>query len=860
MRISPLALATLGLAQMSALAQPATVATRHAQYALQAPGKPAFSDANWVSLGVAGLTASENGAISAIAADTNGNVYVAGGFTLTDTVFATNIAKWNGAAWSALGWGIGGRSPYGSPIVRALAFDTYGTLYAGGTFTTAGGVNATNIAKWDGSEWSALGSGVGDTNGAVSALACDGSGNLYVGGCFTNAGGASVTNIARWDGVAWSSLGSGVSSNVYALAFNTNGNLYAGGCFTNAGGAGATNIAQWDGNSWSALGSGIGGADDSVSALAFDLNGNLYAGGYFTNAGGASATNVAQWNGSAWSALGSGLGDADGGVSGLVCDGSGDLYASGSFTNAGGVSANYIAQWNGAAWSPVGWGISVVDVSSDGQEESDLGASALAFDTKGNLYAGLLVAVRSAVPIYGPPLDLGYIFKWNTGTWSPLDPGINGGWVNALAFDTYGNLYAGGTFTTAGGTVANNVAQWNGSAWSALGSGLAGGGYWGIEPGIGPEVATGQNAGVNALAFDTKGNLYAGGDFTVAGGVGVNDIAQWDGSAWSALGLGAGGQRGSIWALAFDNLGNLYAGGWFSAAGEGNPVGINRWDGGAWSALGSEPDGYVYALACDTNANLYAGGYFSTAGGASVNSIAKWDGNTWSALGLGLGTPGAFSRPGSVFALAFDTNGNLYVGGQFTMAGPVNATNVAKWDGSAWSALGSGVGDANTGVSALAFDGSGNLYAGGYFTKAGAVSAASIAKWDGAAWSSLGSGVYSDVYTLAFDANGNLYVGGMFTTAGTNPAANIAKALLTGPTPNQLLLANAGDGTNVITCLGAPGANYALDLATNLAPPIDWMPQGTNTASAANAAAAGYLSFTNSNRLPQAYYRTRSAP
>src|SRR5208283_602532 len=108
----------------------------------------------------------------------------------------------------------------------------------------------------------------------------------------------------------------------------------------------------------------------------------------------------------------------------------------------------------------------------------------------------------------------------------------------ALAFDTYGNLYAGGTFTTAGGTIANNVAQWNGSAWSALGSGLAGGGYWGVEPGIGPEVATGQNAGVNALAFDTNGNLYAGGDFTVAGGVGVNDIAQWDGSAWSALGLG----------------------------------------------------------------------------------------------------------------------------------------------------------------------------------------------------------------------------------------------------------------------------------------------------------------------------------
>ena len=34
-----------------------------------------------------------------------------------------------------------------------------GSLYAGGGFTTAGGVAANNIAKWDGttSSWSALG-------------------------------------------------------------------------------------------------------------------------------------------------------------------------------------------------------------------------------------------------------------------------------------------------------------------------------------------------------------------------------------------------------------------------------------------------------------------------------------------------------------------------------------------------------------------------------------------------------------------------------------------------------------------------------------------------------------------------------
>lgn len=48
-------------------------------------------------------------------------------------------------------------------------------LYVGGTFLAAGCTHAANIARWDGSTWSALGAGVDDT---VSALAVfdDGSG------------------------------------------------------------------------------------------------------------------------------------------------------------------------------------------------------------------------------------------------------------------------------------------------------------------------------------------------------------------------------------------------------------------------------------------------------------------------------------------------------------------------------------------------------------------------------------------------------------------------------------------------------------------------------------------------------------
>ena len=58
-------------------------------------------------------------------------------------------------------------------------------------------------------DWVSMSSGILGTNGTVYAMAMDGSGNLYVGGTFTVAGAASVSNIAKWDGVVWSALGGG---------------------------------------------------------------------------------------------------------------------------------------------------------------------------------------------------------------------------------------------------------------------------------------------------------------------------------------------------------------------------------------------------------------------------------------------------------------------------------------------------------------------------------------------------------------------------------------------------------------------------------------------------------------------------
>ena len=113
-----------------------------------------------------------------------------------------------------------------SSSVSALAVFNH-ELYAGGSITAAGDYPAMGIAKWDGTRWSALGTGVnndgtGDVGPAtVFALATNGSA-LYVGGRFTQAGGVNAEGIAKWDGTHWSAVGTGLTGTVYAIAVSGN--------------------------------------------------------------------------------------------------------------------------------------------------------------------------------------------------------------------------------------------------------------------------------------------------------------------------------------------------------------------------------------------------------------------------------------------------------------------------------------------------------------------------------------------------------------------------------------------------------------------------------------------------------------
>jgi hypothetical protein len=201
------------------------------------------------------------------------DLYAGGGFTTP----GNRVAKWNGTSWSALGTGVGGQ-------VLGLAV-VNGDLYVGGVFTTP----TTRVAKWNGSVWSALGSGVSAAVRSLGSIL----GNLYASGDFTTAGGGAANRIAKWNGTSWSALGTGFSSGIaYALGGSpTTNELYVGGTF-------AGNISKFNNstNTWATVGGGDG-AGAGVIALTFDTSGNLYVDGFATTG---NNTHAAQWNGTSW--------------------------------------------------------------------------------------------------------------------------------------------------------------------------------------------------------------------------------------------------------------------------------------------------------------------------------------------------------------------------------------------------------------------------------------------------------------------------------------------------------------------------------------------------------------------------------
>lgn len=480
--------------------------------------------------------------------------------------------------------------------------------------------------------------------------------------------------------------------------------LVAGGGFSAAGTVPCSSIGQYDltTGEWSALGSGLG---FPVRAIAVFPNGDLVAGGVPSVGSTTNIGYLARWDGAAWSAFSPSL---QGEVRSLLVLPNGDLVVGGWFRISGGAYTG-IARWNGTAWSTFGAPMDSAVESMAALPNGDLIASG-GFSTVGGVAAW-------------------HIARWNGTSWSALGSGLTFG-ANSLLVLPNGDLIAGGSFPFAGGVAVNCIAQWNGVAWSSLAGGITGWTLGGRQ--------------ITSLARLPNGNLVASGMFSSIGGTTVDNTAQWDGVAWSAIGAGAG----SAYAMLTLPNGELISGG---DGGGGFPRwdGIARWDGVAWSALCPGARFLVRDMITLQNGDVLASGDFPGAlTGSYANSIVRWNGTTLQALVTGMN--------GAVSSLLELPNGDLIAGGWFTDVGGVPCNSIARWNGISWSPLGPGL---NLSVNALASLPNGDLVAGGMFSRAGSTPVLNVARWNGISWAPLGSGVAPIVNALTVLPNGDLVAG-----------------------------------------------------------------------------------------------------
>lgn len=431
--------------------------------------------ARWTGAGWSSFASSPNAGVLALKVAQNGDLLVTGGFLQVGSVPAAGVARFDGTNWQGFGGGMF------NPVlcIEELA---NGDLVACGLFSAvdgilgSGGTPAAQVARWNGSQWSAMGAGLPPTTPTsyqpVRTLLRLPNGDVLAGGDFLPGEGAAGTNyVARWDGSNWSSIRPGTGGSVLATVTTASGLRYAVGSFTGIEGVAANRVAVRVNGAWQALGSG---ADDAVHAVLPLPNGDVVIGGEFTSVGGVPCQRIAHWNGAVWSPIGAGL---SGTVRSLAVDALGQLIAAGDLVGQqiavfdgqtwngtgtaggllqptgalrravdGGVLAAYasqtgtiIARWNGAAWLPI--------------------VAAQAYDF-GQLSNGDLVVA-----------SLSLVRRWNGVAWTNYPP--TGGTVRSLVVLPNDDLLVGTSSSLL--QPATRLHRWNGLAWTVLGDAVGGG-------------------------------------------------------------------------------------------------------------------------------------------------------------------------------------------------------------------------------------------------------------------------------------------------------------------------------------------------------------------------------------------------
>lgn len=203
-----------------------------------------------------------DGAVTELLRLANGDLIVAGDFLSAGGAFTTHVARWNGTNYSALGEGVDGT------VTTAIEFD--GDIYLGGTFASG----QTDLARWTGSAWVYTAVFTGKY-AYISELHAVGN-VLHAAGSTTGFAGTSY-GVKRLVNGNWENVGQDLNGEIRALGSYA-GVLVCGGAFTgNYFSLDTTimHVAILNGNTWEEL---SGGLDGTVRDLLWH-DGYLYAAG-----------------------------------------------------------------------------------------------------------------------------------------------------------------------------------------------------------------------------------------------------------------------------------------------------------------------------------------------------------------------------------------------------------------------------------------------------------------------------------------------------------------------------------------------------------------------------------------------------
>jgi hypothetical protein len=545
--------------------------------------------------------------------------------------YGNRILMLNGAAWDTLA--LSDRGPLVAMTVYA------GDLVIGGFFTQVNGQPANRVARWNGSAWSAFGSGFTGTNDVIYALAVH-AGQLVAGGSLT------PNNVSGWNASAgaWQPLGGTFNGTVQSLA-SDGITLYEAGTFYDAGTFNYDGAnARWDGTQWLAVGTAFNNFFNEPCGVTIWNGGAVFNrpmnGGF-----------LAFWDGSGLSALGDSLGSANPYIFGIRQMGTwcNKLVVSGSFQLQGKTPVNGIVIYDGHSWStPLEpWDDQML--SPEGGSIGDL------ITWNGKLLFGGAPQIAADHDHF---VSCRGFCVWDGTHWSAL--GSKFYTTNPKYFGTYqGDLVAVGTSVNLG-----YVGRWNGSAW----------------------IKTGANPPRFGLAVqEYHSDLYV----SYWANEDPGGIARFDGVTWQSVGTGLSYEGDPYYSsgLSMCLLGDsLVVGGQFDHAGSGPANNIALWDGAAWHAIGDGFTGDPYLVGNEIdavviwNGQLVAGGFFSNSGTQPLHGAAIWNGTTWQQFGSNI-----------VEAVSFRVaDGVLFASGRFRLPDGTEVYSVARWTGTDWHILGSG--------------------------------------------------------------------------------------------------------------------------------------------------------------------------